>query len=213
MNANGDRLAVPRLDLRCLLSFEFPKRRKRRSSCNPPPPQVNSTQTVPLAERDMVEACHVQEGGAGSTATRPRAVHFGAERSGATRSAPGRTGCQLDLVALPLVRDLLLCAKHLFLLPWWLAARSPRQGAGSTLPRMRMPWPPSPSISHGAPCRAKRCYRPPIGVVLGGDACDGGTSWRVRRPQQPWALLGGPYMLRSMLGRRSPNASRWSTRA
>ena len=94
MNANGDRLAVPRLDLRCLLSFEFPKRRKRRSSCNPPPPQVDSTQTVPLAERDMVEACHVQEGGAGSTATRPRAVHFGAERSGATRSAPGRTGCQ-----------------------------------------------------------------------------------------------------------------------
>ena len=101
MNANGDWLAVPRLDLRCLLSFEFPKRRKRRSSCNPPPPQVDPTQTVPLAERDMVEACHVQEGGAGSTATRPRAVHFGAERSGATRSAPGRTGCQLDLVALP----------------------------------------------------------------------------------------------------------------
>jgi hypothetical protein len=62
----------------------------------------------------MVEACHVQEGGAGSTATSPRAVHFGAERSGATRSAPGGTGCQLDLVALPQVRVLLLCAKDLF---------------------------------------------------------------------------------------------------
>ena len=38
--------------------------------------------------------------------------------------------------------------------PWWLAARSlrsyghgiARQGAGSTLPRTRMPWLPSPSI-------------------------------------------------------------------
>ena len=63
--------------------------------------------------------------------------------------------------------------------------------------------------SLGTCCRAKRCYRPPIGVILGGDACDGGTSWRVRRPQQPWALLVGPYMLKLMLGRRSPNASRW----
>ena len=81
---------------------------------------------------------------------------------------------------------------------------------------MRLPWPSSPSIAHGAPCRAKRCYRPSIGADLGGDACDAGTSWRVRRPQLPWALPGGPYMLnmlRLMLGRRSPNASRWSTRA
>ena len=30
---------------------------------------------------------------------------------------------------------------------------------------------------------------------------------------EPWALLGGPYTLRSMLGRRSPNAWRQSTRA
>ena len=40
----------------------------------------------------------------------------------------------MDLVALPVVRDLLVCAKHLFLLPWWLAARSTRHGAGSTPP-------------------------------------------------------------------------------
>ena len=42
--------------------------------------------------------------------------------------------------------DLLFRANHLFLLPWWLAARSPRQGARSTLPRVRMPWLPSPSV-------------------------------------------------------------------
>jgi hypothetical protein len=77
----------------------------------------------------MVEACHVQEVGAGSTATRPPRRSLRGRKKWSDAISTRGTGCQLDLVALPQLWDLLLRAKHLFLLPWWLAARSPRQGA------------------------------------------------------------------------------------
>ena len=82
-----------------------------------------------------------------------------------------RAHCIVDFVH---PEDLLSRAKHLFFLPWWLAARSARQGAGSTLPRMRMTWPPSPSIDeqmfgakqqvpHGGNARGRHCLSPPFG--------------------------------------------------
>src|SRR5712671_262417 len=64
------------------------------------------------------------------------------------------------------------------------------------------------ALSHPPPRRKVLGLRRRRGFPSGGRNATAGLHGGFSRPQQPWALLGGPCVLRLMLGRRSPNALR-----